>query len=48
MMCNVGGRERTTAHYAHLLDGAGLTLVERSPLPLDGSVLHARRSPSAP
>ncbi|MFJ4465904.1 methyltransferase [Streptomyces sp. NPDC089424] len=46
MMCNVGGRERTTAHYAHLLDGAGLTLVDRSPLPLDGSVLHARRSPA--
>ncbi|MGW1544773.1 methyltransferase [Streptomyces sp. NPDC002309] len=44
MMCNVGGRERTTAHYAHLLGGAGLTLVDRSPLPLDGSVLHARRT----
>ncbi|MFJ5264965.1 methyltransferase [Streptomyces sp. NPDC088387] len=44
MMCNVGGRERTTAHYAQLLGDAGLTLAGRSPLPLDGSVLHARKS----
>ncbi|MFF8725786.1 methyltransferase [Streptomyces sp. NPDC015171] len=46
MMCNVGGRERTAAHYAHLLGDAGLTLVDRSPLPLDGSVLHARKQPA--
>ncbi|MEU3752657.1 methyltransferase [Streptomyces olivoreticuli] len=44
MMCNVGGRERTADHYARLLDDAGLTLVDHSPLPLDGSVLHARKS----
>ncbi|SEM03851.1 methyltransferase [Streptacidiphilus jiangxiensis] len=44
MMCNVGGRERTADHYARLLAAAGLTLVGRGPLPLDGSVLHARRA----
>ncbi|MFE0508660.1 methyltransferase [Streptomyces sp. NPDC058964] len=46
MMCNVGGRERRADHYARLLDDAQLTLVGRSPLPLDGSVLHARREVS--
>jgi hypothetical protein len=44
MMCNVGGRERTADHYARLLAEAGLTLVGHGPLPLDGSVLHARRA----
>ncbi|WP_329576198.1 acetylserotonin O-methyltransferase [Kitasatospora sp. NBC_01250] len=44
MMCNVGGRERRTDHYARLLAEAGLTLVGRSPLPLDASVLHARKA----
>lgn len=44
MRCNVGGRERRADHYARLLAAAGLTLVGRSPLPLDGSVLHARRA----
>ncbi|MFB7507676.1 methyltransferase [Streptomyces broussonetiae] len=44
MMCNVGGRERRADHYARLLDAAGLTLVDCSPLPLDGSVLHARKA----
>ncbi|GHH69488.1 hypothetical protein GCM10018781_28070 [Kitasatospora indigofera] len=42
MRCNVGGRERRADHYARLLADAGLTLVGRTPLPLDGSVLHAR------
>ncbi|MEU9337241.1 methyltransferase [Streptomyces sp. NPDC048290] len=42
MMCNVGGRERTAAHYAELLADAGLTLQSHSPLPLDAHVLHAR------
>ncbi|MFD0346639.1 methyltransferase [Kitasatospora aburaviensis] len=44
MMCNVGGRERREDHYARLLADAGLTLVDRSPLPLDASVLHARKA----
>lgn len=44
MMCNVGGRERTAAQYARLLADAGLALVGASPLPLGGSVLHARRA----
>ncbi|MFJ3642615.1 methyltransferase [Streptomyces sp. NPDC090108] len=43
MMCNVGGRERHAGHYARLFADAGLTLVGRSPLPLEGSVLHARK-----
>ncbi|WP_372349572.1 methyltransferase [Streptomyces sp. KL116D] len=47
MMCNVGGRERTADHYARLFDDAGLTLVSHQPLPLDGSVLHVRRSGTA-
>ncbi|MFC8197420.1 methyltransferase [Streptomyces sp. NPDC057298] len=42
MMCNVGGRERSAAHYARLFAEAGLTLVGVSALPLDGSVLHVR------
>ena len=45
MMCNVGGRERRTDHYARLLADAGLALVDHSPLPLEASVLHARKSP---
>ncbi|GAB7110643.1 hypothetical protein JCM4814A_89600 [Streptomyces phaeofaciens JCM 4814] len=44
MMCNVGGRERRADHYARLFADAGLTLVGRVPLPLDGSVLHVRRT----
>jgi len=44
MMCNVGGRERRADHYARLFADAGLTLVGRAPLPLDGSVLHVRRA----
>lgn len=44
MMCNVGGRERSADHYARLFAEAGLTLVGRAPLPLDGSVLHVRRA----
>ncbi|MFJ8007537.1 methyltransferase [Streptomyces fagopyri] len=44
MMCNVGGRERRADHYARLFADAGLTLVGRAPLPLDGSVLHVRRT----
>jgi hypothetical protein len=42
MRCNVGGRERRADHYTRLLADAGLTLVGHAPLPLDGSVLHAR------
>ncbi|MFC8348559.1 methyltransferase [Streptomyces sp. NPDC057280] len=44
MMCNVGGRERRFDHYARLFADAGLTLVDRSPLPLDGYVLHVRKA----
>ncbi|MFJ5229851.1 methyltransferase [Kitasatospora sp. NPDC088391] len=44
MRCNVGGRERTTAHYARLLADAGLELVDRAPLPLDAYVMHVRKS----
>ncbi|WP_443074311.1 methyltransferase [Streptomyces sp. NBC_01462] len=36
MMCNVGGRKRRAEHYARLFADAGLTLVDRAPLPLDG------------
>jgi hypothetical protein len=43
MLCNVGGRERTAEHYARLLTTAGFDLVAISGLPLDGSLLHARR-----
>ncbi|MCF2532871.1 methyltransferase [Yinghuangia soli] len=43
MMCNVGGRERRTDHYARLLGSAGLHLVDTAPLPLGASVLHARK-----
>ncbi|MGK4579066.1 methyltransferase [Kitasatospora sp. HPMI-4] len=43
MLCNVGGRERTAEHYARLLATAGFDLVAISGLPLDGSLLHARR-----
>ncbi|MFJ4848699.1 MULTISPECIES: methyltransferase [unclassified Streptomyces] len=44
MMCNVGGRERRAAHYARLFADAGLALVDRTPMPLDGHVLHARKA----
>jgi len=44
MMCNVGGRERHTDHYARLLRDTGLELVSRSPLPLDGHLMHARKA----
>ncbi|MER5636570.1 methyltransferase [Kitasatospora sp. NPDC002227] len=43
MLCNVGGRERTTPHYTRLLTDAGLTLTGLSPLPLGGTALHARK-----
>ncbi|WP_412537904.1 methyltransferase [Longispora sp. K20-0274] len=44
MLCNVGGRERTLAHYARLLEDTGLTLADHRPLPLGASLLHARRA----
>lgn len=44
MMCNVGGRERRADHYGSLFADAGLTLVSQTPLPLDGTVLHVRRT----
>ncbi|MFI9743616.1 FAD-dependent monooxygenase [Streptomyces sp. NPDC052494] len=45
MMCNVGGRERSAEHYARLLGDAGLELLDRTPLPLEAHVLHARKTP---
>ncbi|MEZ0110526.1 hypothetical protein ABH920_004541 [Catenulispora sp. EB89] len=47
MLCNVGGRERHTGHYARLLSEAGLELVAHSPLPLEGRLLHARKASRA-
>ena len=44
MLCNVGGRERHTSHYARLLTESGLELVGHSPLPLEGRLLHARKA----
>ncbi|KAA0921283.1 methyltransferase [Streptomyces apricus] len=44
MMCNVGGRERRADHYARLFADAGLVLTGRTPLPLDGDVLHVRKA----
>jgi hypothetical protein len=47
MMCNVGGRERRADHYARLLHDTGFDLLSRSPLPLDGHLLHARKQAAA-
>ncbi|MEV5974888.1 methyltransferase [Streptomyces sp. NPDC051921] len=44
MMCNTGGRERTSAHYARLFEDCGLTLVGHTPLALGAHTLHARRA----
>jgi hypothetical protein len=44
MLCNVGGRERTEAHYRTLLAGAGLELTTTHPLPLDAHVMRARKT----
>ncbi|GAA0316091.1 hypothetical protein GCM10010302_63980 [Streptomyces polychromogenes] len=46
MLCNVGGRERRAEHYARLLADVGLHLHGHSPLPLDGHVLHVRKTPA--
>jgi hypothetical protein len=43
MLCNVGGRERTAAHYGRLLAEAGFEPTGRADLPLDGALLTARR-----
>lgn len=43
MMCNVGGRERTVAHYRRLLSEAGFELTGRAELPLEVVLLRARR-----
>lgn len=47
MMCNVGGRERRATHYGRLFADAGLALVNQTPLPLDGHVLHAGKATSS-
>ncbi|GAA2038833.1 hypothetical protein GCM10009839_45660 [Catenulispora yoronensis] len=44
MMCNVGGRERGLGHYQRLFAAAGLELVATSPLPLDATLMHVRKS----
>ncbi|MEV7415333.1 methyltransferase [Streptomyces sp. NPDC089919] len=44
MLCNTGGRERTAAHYADLLEAAGLHLRTHTPLPLGAHTLHARKA----
>ncbi|MFD9127395.1 methyltransferase [Kitasatospora sp. NPDC059571] len=44
MLCNVGGRERTAAHYGRLLAEAGFELTGQADLPLDGALLTARRA----
>jgi hypothetical protein len=43
MLCNVGGRERTEAHYRSLLAAAGFELTATIGLPLDTYVLRARK-----
>ncbi|WP_405942916.1 methyltransferase [Streptomyces sp. NBC_00207] len=48
MMCNVGGRERRADQYARLLADAGLELLDRTPLPLEAHVLHARKAHPRP
>ncbi|MBE1465261.1 acetylserotonin O-methyltransferase [Kibdelosporangium phytohabitans] len=42
MLCNVGGRERTLAHYRRLLGSAGFTVTSATGLPLDFSLVAAR------
>ncbi|WP_354643757.1 methyltransferase [Kitasatospora camelliae] len=44
MLCNVGGRERTSAHYADLLATAGLRLTSHTELPLDAALLRVRKA----
>ncbi|WP_234327119.1 acetylserotonin O-methyltransferase [Streptomyces sp. NRRL WC-3742] len=48
MLCNVGGRERSAEEYERLLDAAGFDLVQVSGLPLDASLLTARRRGPSP
>ncbi|WP_067717447.1 methyltransferase [Nocardia yamanashiensis] len=40
MLCNVGGRERTLAHYAELAADAGLTIGRTHTLPLDFALIE--------
>ncbi|WP_328747637.1 acetylserotonin O-methyltransferase [Streptomyces sp. NBC_00285] len=47
MLCNVGGRERTGAHYRQLLQEAGFTPGTHHELPLQGALLRARRQGAA-
>jgi hypothetical protein len=43
MLCNVGGCERTEAHFARLLSAAGFKLTARHALPLDVFLLSAEK-----
>ncbi|MEU6350903.1 methyltransferase [Streptomyces sp. NPDC047072] len=43
MLCNVGGRERTEAHYRRLLAEAGFEFAACHELPLQGALLRFRR-----
>lgn len=46
MLCNVGGRERTTSQFAELLGRAGFTIMASHELPLDFFVLYASKTPA--
>ncbi|AYC41089.1 methyltransferase [Streptomyces griseorubiginosus] len=43
MLCNVGGRERTSDHYRRLLDEAGFDFTSCHELPLQAALLRFRR-----
>ena len=45
MLCNVGGRERTTGHYRRLLRESGFVLTGQHRLPLEFAVLQATPLP---
>ena len=44
MLCNVGGRERTSTHFGEMLAGAGFEVTARHALPLDVFLLTAERT----
>jgi len=47
MLCNVGGRERTAAHYRDLLAEVGLSVLDQHDLPLGFTLLRAVKSAQA-
>ncbi len=46
MLCNVGGRERTSSQFAALLGRAGSTIMTTHALPLDVLVLSTSNTPA--